>query len=300
MRNLFIDTGTQTEIDRIVDRLHRDLKPVNNRIVLPQVRELLKLDLGYYTANDPSLLDEVVHKLRLGAHQVLRIPMRLREVVDKFGLSALLLPARKRILLDQDMPDLKKRWAESHEITHSLLPWHQEFMLGDTQSTLSPACHDQIEAEANYGAGRLLYPNEALIGIARSGTASIAHVKTIAQHFGNTITSALWRFVELSDAPCLGIIGAHPQRAGDDEVIAYFIRSRSFSRQFAHVTESEILTTLRSFCSYKKAGPLGSHEFVLVDLNGDGHTFVAESFSNTHQVLTLILCRGKRTTAIAI
>ena len=171
MKNLFIDAGTQAEIDRIVDRVHRDLKPVNDRIVLSQARELLKLDLAYYTANDPSLLDEVVHKLRLGAHQVLKIPMRLRDVVDKFGLSALLLPARKRILLDQDMPDLKKRWAESHEITHSLLPWHQEFMLGDTQSTLSPACHEQIEGEANYGAGRLLYPNAVLTGMLRSSPA---------------------------------------------------------------------------------------------------------------------------------
>lgn len=300
MKNLFIDAGTQAEIDRIVDRVHRDLKPVNERIVLPQVRGLLDLDLGYYTANDSSLLDEVVHKLRLGAQQVIQIPMRLREVVNKFGLSALLLPARRRILLDQDMPDLKKRWAESHEITHSLLPWHQEFMLGDTQSTLSPACHDQIEAEANYGAGRLLYPNAVLTSMLRSVPASIAQVKAISQHFGNTITSALWRLVELSDEPCLGIIGAHPQRATDADAIAYFIRSRSFAIQFAQVTEADVLAVLRAFCSYRKAGPLGRHEFFLADANGDGHTFLAESFSNTHQVLTLILYRGKRAAAVAL
>lgn len=300
MRNVFIDTGTRAEIDRIVDRVHRDLKPVNDKIVLAQMRELLKIDLRYYTASDPGLLDEVVHKLRLGAHQVLKIPMRLRDVVDKFGLSALLLPSRKRILLDQDMPDLKKRWAESHEITHSLLPWHQEFMLGDTQSTLSPACHDQIEAEANYGAGRLLYPNEALVELARSGEPSIAHIKTIAQHFGNTITSALWRFVELSDAPRVGIIGAHPQRASDEDATAHFIRSPSFSTQFGHVAEREILAVLRSFCSYKKAGPLGSLEFVLVDLNGNRHIFAAEAFSNTHQVLTLITYRGACVAAVSM
>jgi len=125
-------------------------------------------------------------------------------------------------------------------------------------------------------------------------------VKAIAHHFGNTITSALWRFVELSTTPCLGIVGTHPQRATDEDAIAYFIRSPSFAAQFGHVTEMNILAVLRSFCSYKKAGPLGSHGFVLADLNGDAHGFLAESFSNTHQVLTLISHLGKRPTAITV
>ncbi len=290
MRNLFIDAGTRDEIDRIVDRLHRDLHVRDNKVDLAEVRALLKLDLSYYSASDPGLADEVLHKLRLGAKQLIDLPTKLKDVVKRFDLSALLIPGRKKIVLNTDLlPDAKQRWAESHEISHSVLPWHQEFMLGDTQTTLSPACHEQIEAEANYGGGRLLYPHRALLEIAKSSPASIAHIKTIAAHFGNTITSALWRYVELSEPPCLGVIGGHPQRTSTlDEAVVYFIRSVSFASQFSNVSEREMFAAMQSFCSYRRAGPLGKQELILVDANGQQHVFLAESFGNTHQVLTLV------------
>lgn len=303
MRNHFIDAGTKDEIDRIVDRLHRDLSLRHDRVDLAEVRQLLKLDLAYYSTSDPGLADEVVHKLRLGAKQLLEMPSKLREVVTRFDLSALFIPARKRIVLNTDLlPDTKLRWAESHEIAHSVFSWHQEFMLGDTQLTLSPACHEQIEAEANYGGGRLLYPHHALTELARSSPPSMAHVKAIASHFGNSITSALWRLVELSDIPCLGIVGAHPRRAKDaDAAVTYFIRSPSFAQQFAGVLEGEIFQVLRSFCSYKLAGPLGTHEFMLTDENGEQHMFLADCFGNTHRVLTLVTYKSKLTSvAIAL
>ena len=40
------------------------------------------------------------------------------------------LPDRKRILLDETLPKLKHRWNETHEIWHSITPWHSEIMLG--------------------------------------------------------------------------------------------------------------------------------------------------------------------------
>jgi hypothetical protein len=44
----------------------------------------------------------------------------------------------------------------SHEIIHSVVPWHAGAM-GDTEYSLTPDCHEQVEAEANYGAGLLLF-----------------------------------------------------------------------------------------------------------------------------------------------
>jgi hypothetical protein len=44
----------------------------------------------------------------------------------------------------------------------------------------------------------------------------------------------------------------------------------------------------RSYCSWKKRGPLGERDLVLTDDNGDEHLFRFETFSNTHDVLTLI------------
>jgi len=116
----------------------------------------------------------------------------------------------------------------------------------------------------------------------------MAHVKAIATHFDNTITSALWRYVEYSDTPCFGIIGEHPHHMPTGATpIAYFIRSRRFQIEFASITEEAAFELIRGHCSYKKAGPLGCSEWVLRDERGTAHAFQAETFSNSYQVLTL-------------
>ena len=58
--------------------------------------------------------------------------------------------------------------------------------------------------------------------------------------------------------------------------------------EFSSITEAEAFEMVRSYCSWKKRGPLGERELVLTDDNGDEHLFLFETFSNTHDVLTLI------------
>lgn len=157
MNNIFLDQRTVRDIDKVVDRVHQNLDYTDGAIELREVRELLRLDLKYYRLDDPGLVDEVIHKLKVGAKQVIARPSLLMEAVRTFDLSALFVPDRKRILVDVSVPDLKKRWYETHEIAHSLIPWHADYTLGDDRSTLSQGCHDRIEAEANYGGGRLLF-----------------------------------------------------------------------------------------------------------------------------------------------
>lgn len=298
MRNQYLDAGTAGEIDSLVDRLHKDLGYRQGPVELAAVRDLCKLDLQYYSAEDPSLLQEVVHKMRIGAKQVLMRPALLLEAVTRFDLKGLFFPDRKRILLDKALPDLKKRWNESHEIVHGLIPWHKEYLLGDTKETLSPVCHQQLEAEANYGAGRLLFPHEAMSALVSSSAPSIAHVKNIAGHFENTITSSLWRYVEYGEPPCFGIVGAHPHYKSDDAApIEYFIRSRRFAAEFSSITENRLFELIRGYCSYKRNGPLGTGELVLLDDRGDSHSFRAETFGNRYNVLTLAVhIRGARET----
>ena len=81
MRNQFLDAGTAQEIDELVDRLHKDLGILDGGIELAAVRDLLQLDLRYYTLDDPNLLQEVVHRMRIGAKQIIRRPALLLEAV---------------------------------------------------------------------------------------------------------------------------------------------------------------------------------------------------------------------------
>lgn len=288
MNNIFLDPRTVRDIDKVVDRVHQDLDYKDGAIELLEVRDLLRLDLKYYRLDDPGLVDEVIHKLKVGAKQVIARPSLLLEAVRKFDLSALFVPDRKRILVDQSVPDLKKRWYETHEIAHSLIPWHADYALGDDRNTLSQGCHERIEAEANYGGGRLLFPSEVFTQHRLSSTMSLARVREIAKHFGNTITSTLWRCVEQSDELTLATIGEHPRRPRDEKpVVEYFVRSKTFAAQFPNVTDGDVWAWMCGYCGYKATGPLGTTELTIQDANGASHIFVIESFSIKHNVLTM-------------
>ena len=115
----------------------------------PDLRELLKLDLDNYTANDPGVLRETASRIRMAGIQVYTRPTLLNDAIRKASLQALYIPDRRRILLDASLPKLKHRWSEGHEIGHSLLPWHEAIMLGDNSLTLTPACQEEVEAQAN-------------------------------------------------------------------------------------------------------------------------------------------------------
>lgn len=288
MKNIRVDDRTSRDVDERIDRIHRDIGYKDGKVLLPEVRDLLRLDLRYYRANDPNILDEVVHKLKVGAKQVLLRPTLLIDAVRKFDLSALFVPDRKRIFIDEGIHDLKKRWYESHEIAHSVIPWHQDYMLGDDRTTLAQDCHEQIEAEANYGAGRLLFPHAPFVDASSSGSLSIDFVRKLAKHFGNTITSTLWRCIERSEEVVFATIGDHPRYPQDGRPqIEYFVRSELFEKQFSRVAEADIWARFETYCAYRKTGPLGADEIVLPDDNGESQVFLFESFSNGYSVLTL-------------
>ncbi len=127
-KNLILSAKTSQDIDRRVERILKGLGNPEPPLRLEDVRELLKLDLAFYRANDPGILSETISRIRVAAIQVYKRPALLGEVIKKMSLKALYLPDRKRILLDGDLPLLKHRWNEAHEIGHSIVPWHDDMM----------------------------------------------------------------------------------------------------------------------------------------------------------------------------
>jgi hypothetical protein len=224
--------------------------------------------------------------------------------VRKWDVKALYVPDRKRILIDRAQPEPKWRWSETHEIIHSVVPWHEGAMLGDTEYSLTPDCHEQIEAEANFGAGRLLFLQGIFEQFVRDSKPTFKLVEQAKKRFGNTLTTSFWRLVETLDIPALGIVTQHPRYPRDDLDAAnpcrYFIRSRKFLQEFSGISEQDAFGMLRSYCAYKKRGPLGQAELVLRDDNGDEHIFLFETFSNTHDVLTLITYVKRHEVTIAV
>jgi Zn-dependent peptidase ImmA (M78 family) len=295
LRNLHLRKTTSGDIDRQIAKVLRGLGNPEPPLNLEDVRKLLKLDREYYSKTSDGILRETFSRLKVAGKQILKRPALLLEAILQAELKALYVPDRKIILIDETEPAIKQRWSESHEIVHSLLEWHGSVLLGDDRLTLNLACHEQIEAEANFGSGRLLFLQERFERAARDSKCAMEEVRALSRDFGNSITSTLWRFVELMEYPVLGVVSQHPRytdgKFDPAEPCRYFIRSLLFSKMFSEVNEASIFALMRSKCSWKKCGPLADDEVVLTDDNGADHIFRFEMFHNRYEALGLFVYR---------
>ena len=304
MRNTYLRSRTATEIDDLVRKIIRDVGNPEPPLRMEDVLDRLRLDRGYYSKTNDGYLRDTVHNLKVAGKQVIKRPGLLLDAIKKMSLKALFLPDRKRILIDETLPTAKQRWAEGHEVVHSVIPWHDTLIHGDTKQTLTPGCALQLEAEANYGAGRMLFLQEKFQIHLGHGRISMDEIKALATRFGNSITSTMWRVIETVDYPALGMISGHPHHPDEKFDAAnpceYLIRSRSFAALFDHISEVELFEALRSYCKWTKRGPLGSEEIILTDANGDDHVFAFETFHNSYQALTVGLHVSKRPIVIVV
>ena len=153
MKPLNIGLKAAQDIDAQVAKILRGLGNPPPPLKLAEVLELLKLNKGFYSSQDDGALHEVVSRAIIAGKQIIKRPTLLLDAFRKWDIKAFYVPDKKRILLDSSEPELKWRWNEAHEVVHSVVPWHQEFLHGDNRASLSLDCHKEIEAEANYGAG---------------------------------------------------------------------------------------------------------------------------------------------------
>jgi hypothetical protein len=304
LRNVFLRENTARDINDLVARVLRDLGNPEPPLDLNLVRELLRLDRHYYSSTDDGALREVAHRLIIAGKQVLARPSLLKDAIKKWDLRALFVPDRKRILIDSNLPSPKQRWVEGHEIGHSLIPWHLATMLGDNKGTLTPACHEKIENEANFAAGQLLFFQEAFINDARDLAVGLSGIQTLKKRYGNTITTTLWRYVEQSESPMLGGISDHPHRPTAEfdpkNPFRYFVGSKAFQTRFSRTQDTEIFNLMRRYCANRRGGPLGASDLLLSDDNGDSHIFHFETFYNQYDALTLGIYRQAQNLTMAV
>lgn len=308
MKNVSLRTRTTADLDGQVAKVLRGLGAPEPPIDLRVVRELLKLDRGYYSTTDDGLLRETFSKLKVGGKQVLLRPTLLRDAVRALSLKALYLPDQKRILLDKDLPVLKHRWNEAHEIGHDIIPWHTGMMLGDTEQSLTPACHEIMEAEANYAAGRLLFLADRFPAEAEASLPTIDNIRALSKVYGNTMTSTLWRYAEQGHGgrPMVALVTGHPHPArrkpdfDQANPCRYCVESPPFRERFGALKEAELFAAIAAYCGVQSGGSLGEGEIVLEDRNGEPHVFAFETFFNRHEALSLGYWLGPYRSAVSI
>ncbi|HMO83984.1 MAG TPA: ImmA/IrrE family metallo-endopeptidase [Lacipirellulaceae bacterium] len=289
------------DIDAQVGKVLRGLGNPEPPLRLDDVRELLRLDLQYYSLSGTDHIQETVSRLKIAGKQILRRPTLLLDAIRKRDLKALWVPDRKRILIDKSLPKLKWRWSEGHEIGHSIIPWHQDMLHGDDKRTLTPSTEQHLEAEANYAAGRLLFLRGEFDERLHSGPVDYAAIDKLSKEFGNTKTTTLWRAVESLAVPAFGMVTQHPAKQADPDrpLIRYFVRSQLFAEQFASVERHEFLASLRANCRGGR-GPIGEMDILLSDERGRQHVFHMTAFHNSYETLVFGVHRHARRMALAV
>jgi hypothetical protein len=298
---------TIADLNAQAEKLLRGLGIAEPPLDLRLVRDLLHLDRQYYSSTNDGAIAETVSRLKVAGQQIMSRPGLLKTAILKFSLKALYLPDQRRILLDQEVPKLKHRWNEAHEIGHSIIPWHGGMMLVDNKQTLLPMCHEQMEAEANYVAGRLLFAGTRFKEQATSSPAALEWVRSLAKSYGNTATSTLWRFVEEAHPglPMFALVSGHPhvlRRDKDFDSLnpcRYYIQSPAFRARFGQKSATELFQVVSSYCGAQQGGYIGKADVGIVDGNNLLHNFRCETFFNRYEALSLGVWRETATTSYA-
>jgi hypothetical protein len=147
-----------------------------------------------------------------------------------------------------------------------------------------------MEAEANYAARRLLFLRDKFRTRALATEPTLAHVRSLKDLFGNTMTTTFYSLVETIDVPAFGLITGHPKKPDKDfdssKPCRHFITSPSFDEQFANVTDLQLYSILESYCRYGK-WDLGKAEKIIGNSRKEGYVFRMETVFNHYDALTL-------------
>jgi hypothetical protein len=182
--------------------------------------------------------------------------------------------------------------SKGHEIGHSIIPWHQQFLFGDNQFILDPTCHAQVETEANHATSQLLFLQERFVSEARDVDLNWDTIKRFSKRYGNTMTTTLWLVEDRRpDHPVVGLISRHPKHkeigsGGTGTPVRHFIYSQAFGGQFSRTSSTIVFEILKSYVTWQTKGPVGDADVFLMDDNGHRRSFRFSSFSNSHDVLT--------------
>jgi Zn-dependent peptidase ImmA (M78 family) len=303
LKKIKLDEFSVADIDAQVLKILRDLGNPEPPLHLEHVRELLKLDRDYYSVTDDGLLNRWVHSLKLAGKQIAKRPGFLKDFIKNFRLDALVLFDEKRILISNELPEPKRRWAEAHEIGHLITPWHDSISLGDDKYTLHANCREIMEAEANYGASRLLFLRDKFKSHALSSEPTLSFVKNLKKLYGNTITTTLYSFIETLDVPAFGLITGHPKKQDTDfdpmNPCRHFITSSAFEAQFGHITDVHLYAILQGYCTYGKYD-LGRTETILSNTRKEPHVFSMETIFNKYDALTLGVLIGRHDVSVSV
>jgi Zn-dependent peptidase ImmA (M78 family) len=142
---------------------------------------------------------------------------------------------RREVYVDLAQSEPRRRFTDAHEAMHALCPWHEAVLREDTDAELFRDTSLAIEAEANYGAGLLLFQGKRFAERIAGAPRDMATALALADEHGASRQATLHHFAQHHPAPvALLAIGRFPQRDGRLPVWRT-VASPAFRRRFGRL-----------------------------------------------------------------
>jgi hypothetical protein len=203
------------------------------------------------------------------------------------------------VFIDQEQPEHRQFWTDAHEATHAMCGWHAPILRLDNEDTLFKDLHAGVEAEANFGAGYLIFQGGRFHREALKDQISMRTPLALSAQYGASRHATLHYYVEHHPyAVALLIAGRYPYSDGSIP-IWNSIESADFERRFGrlqgHLPGGKLRTLDSSsavFADILQASHTStdppSKIVGLRDTDGTSRPFVAEAFFNQWNHFVLV------------
>jgi hypothetical protein len=162
----------------------------------------------------PTPLEAIRHHARISAVEpIAALPAELRRAQGAV-LGALWFEPRV-LYVDERQPAPRRRFTEAHELVHALCPWHFAVLREDTERELFRPVVAAVEAEANAGAGMLIFQGSAFARRVREEPWSMGTVRALAREHGASVHATLHHCVQAHPGSVAMLVaGRFPRKDG--------------------------------------------------------------------------------------
>jgi hypothetical protein len=197
----------------------------------------------------------------------------------------------RAVFVERRQSPARRRFTEAHEAAHLLCPWHDAALRYDTGAELFGRSSG-IEAEANFGAGQLIFQGTRFADEARDLELSLSSAFELAGTYGASRHAAAHHYVETHRDPIALLVAGRWPDSGGQLPVWRSVESSAFAARHRRLGE------LRSVgggalanaveAARRSTGPVRA----TIDLLGRGR-FHAEVVNNRHCHLLLLLARAR-------
>lgn len=203
------------------------------------------------------------------------------------------------VFVDSDQPEGRGFWTDAHETAHAMCDWHGQVLRLDNEDTLFKQMHDAIEAEANFGAGHLIFQGGRFHRRALRDQISMRTPIGLAASYGASRHATLHYYVEEHPyAVGLLVAGIYPY-ADSTIPIWKSVESESFVARYGRLSsllpggalslgEGEKAPLAEIIRASRLSVDPPSKIVTIPDKGGTKSDFVAEAFFNQHCHFVLV------------